>query len=364
MDESAETSCNATTASRRHAGSGGIEVTGPPRNGIPLGLRLGLLSGAVVFALMGLLVVVTQKRMAKEERRDMEALFGEAVSPLTEEVRASRSRAEVRASIERFVEAWSKRGLGDVRVGLIDASGGEGLSAGSVSGDGQLLHISMDVRLSFMSGRRATLEAWQEDEGLSAEIRTQTVLLLVDAGLTSVALLVCLTLAAHLLIGRPLAGLMRAVDRMEMGYWGDVRMSRGVWETRWLAWKFGRLGRSLERLVGSIVHADALGSHQGASTRVEPIMPGTGPAHGSLVRDLEKHELLSRLRRMEAGAPDDPEVRALARHALDVDVLVAERMGETGLKARLEDAAMKVVEPAIYNLVECGLRKGSRSRTQ
>jgi (p)ppGpp synthase/HD superfamily hydrolase len=57
-------------------------------------------------------------------------------------------------------------------------------------------------------------------------------------------------------------------------------------------------------------------------------------------------------------------VRSLARHAWDVDAFVAERIGDRRLKARLEDAAARVLEPEAFERIRRRLAEDPRSGTE
>ena len=75
--------------------------------------------------------------------------------------------------------------------------------------------------------------------------------------------------------------------------------------------------------------------------------------HGKLLR----RYLLSRCRFLEARGPNDAGARAAARETWERDVLEAERLGESGLKSRLEDAAFRILEPEAFEEIQRRLAK-------
>jgi GTP pyrophosphokinase len=73
----------------------------------------------------------------------------------------------------------------------------------------------------------------------------------------------------------------------------------------------------------------------------------------------EEHLLLQYLsdkcRLLESGDPSDPATQASAEEAWERDVIAAERLGALHLKSRLEDAALRILNPEGFDTVQQGL---------
>jgi (p)ppGpp synthase/HD superfamily hydrolase len=66
---------------------------------------------------------------------------------------------------------------------------------------------------------------------------------------------------------------------------------------------------------------------------------------------------------LETQNPEDPQVRALAREAWGRGAVEAERLGNTRLRNRLEDAALRVLDAAAFERVSRGVAALTESHT-
>jgi HAMP domain-containing protein len=202
------------------------------------------------------------------------------------------------------------------------------------------------------------LQAWSNDDGLRAELQRRWWVWWLDLLITSLAVVLAVDLAVHFLVSRPLSRLVRGLDRLGNGHVGAIDPGPGAWEIRWLAWRFGRLGRDLEDAARQLVAAErrALDAVRSTNDVGDPQSPDpfeTGHAQPKPRRSQEKD--LSAVRYLSATArlldrlsTDDPYARNTAEHAWTQLVSEADRIGEKALKARLEDSALKILEPTDF----------------
>ena len=182
------------------------------------------------------------------------------------------------------------------------------------------------------------------------------------------SILLSLYVAYQLLIDRPLRRLLHGVNQMEKGYWSGLEIPRGAWEMRWLALRFRNLGTQLEETVRRLVEAERralFGMRQESLAAADEKRPGSADGGAPLAPDEEaafhgkllRRYLLSRCRYLEARGPKDTGARAAARETWERDLLEAERLGDRGLKSRLEDAAFRILEPEAFEEIRGRLGK-------
>ncbi|CAG1002022.1 partial GTP pyrophosphokinase, partial [Gammaproteobacteria bacterium] len=177
-------------------------------------------------------------------------------------------------------------------------------------------------------------------------------------GVAAVCILVSLYLAYVLLIERPLRRLLEGVKQMEQGYWSGLEIPRGAWEMRWLAYRFRNLGTQLEETVRRLVEAERrtiVGLRATGASGPPARTVGEGvPAGGSMQEEafrkrILRRYLVARCRFLETRSSSDAAARAVAHEVWERDVHEAQRLGESALKSRLEDAAFRILEPDAYD---------------
>jgi (p)ppGpp synthase/HD superfamily hydrolase len=159
---------------------------------------------------------------------------------------------------------------------------------------------------------------------------------------------------------------------MEMGYLGPVKVPRGAWEVRWLASHLERTAVELQQTVRRLVAAERRALRQprpaadpsvvfmgGNDTPVEPI---TGAPPANPREDLVRQYLADTLRLLSSLDPTDPASRSLARDSWERTALEAEQIGAMEIKARLEDCALRILEPEAFADLERRLAATTASR--
>ncbi len=337
----------------------------PPVRGLPLHWQLGLSTSVIVTLVLGALAFVFQTSEIERSRQDRERLIQLAAAPLASDVERARDVAALRERLTNFTEAHGRRGDRHLHALLRD---GRGVPLNSLF-PGPLqeppagaLHARIHVVARCLPGGSGTLEVWQDDAEFQAIVRRRWRFWLLSIAAAIASILLSLYVAYQLLIDRPLQRLLRGVSQMEKGYWSGLELPRGAWELRWLAYRFGNLGTQLEETVRRLVEAERR-AMLGLKT-VLPVAAGAGhPAPAGEVgpapdddpafrRKLLRRYLQSRCRFLEAKSPGDSGARAAARETWEHDVPEAERLGESALKSRLEDGALRILEPGAFEEIQ------------
>lgn len=335
----------------------------PPR-GLPLGLSLGLILAVVVSGVLSLTTLHEQRREIVVERAEREALLAESLAPLAEELELAATADAARHLLDAYQQAYLDRGYDDHNVLLLDRVGRPVLTA---AGDRQVeppadaLVATAPIRSSLIPGGTGAVRVWQEAGTLEADITRRWRAWWLDLLVTSLAVILAVELAVHLLVGRPLRRLVEGLERFQNGHLAPIETGRGAWEIRWLAWRFEHLGNDLadtaRRLVAAERRAlDAARQPQGPPAREIPAA-GEPPTDDVVApfpaeRELVRQYLDATARLLRSLSPADPTARELAAEAWMRAVGEAERVGDTGLKAELENGALRILEPVAFGALE------------
>jgi ppGpp synthetase/RelA/SpoT-type nucleotidyltranferase len=348
-----------------------MSQNGVPIRGVPLRWLLGVTTSVIVTLVLGSLTFLFQRNEVTRSREDRERLMGLAAAPLAAEIETSPGVEAIRNRLQVFEEAHSRRGFQNLHALLRDASGGpvESLFHGSRQEPPPgSLRAPIRIAASFLPGGRGTLEVWQDGTEFQATVDRRWMLWALNLAVAVASILVSLYVAYELLIGRSLRRLLHGVSQMEKGYWSGLEIPRGAWEMRWLAYRFRNLGAQLEETVRRLVEAERLaspgresgyllGSGESRPVLVEGNASPESDEEDAFRRKLLRRYLLARCRFLEARGPKDPDARVVARDSWDRDVLEAEKLGDSALKSRLEDAALRVLEPDAFEEIKARLAK-------
>lgn len=337
-----------------------MSLSGVPARGVPLGWRLGLTTTIIVTLVLGVVTAFVQKREIERGREERRRYLGMALAPLASDVEAASGLGAIQARLSDFQVAHFSRGYGDVRVLLLDPEGrvlatpttGPALRAPRTAAIART-----PVRSPVLPGGRGELEIWQDETRFRDLAMRLWWHWLLTLAVGATCILVSLYLAYFLLIERPLRRLLEGVKQMEQGYWSGLEIPRGAWEMRWLAYRFRNLGTQLEETVRRLVEAERrtiVGLRASASAGPPARSPEDGPAAGATMQEeafrkrILRRYLVARCRYLETRQPSDPAARAVAHEVWERDVHEAQRLGESSLKSRLEDAAFRILEPDAY----------------
>ena len=267
--------------------------------------------------------------------------------------------AAATSMLERFRHAAEAATGEAYGLSLVDADGRPVATAPPVESTpppATAIRASVKVSSTALPGGSGRLDAWQSGRSLAADRSHLWREWALDLLVTSLAVVLVVELAVHLLVGRPLARLMAGLRRLEQGHMGTLDPGPGAWELRWLAWRFEHLGRDLadnaRRLVAAerraldvtrslaAVRRPASDDDEAAEPTPASAQPANRPAQEALVRQY----LEDTCRLLDSLDPGQPLSREIAEEAWSKAVAEAERIGDPTLKAQLEDQALKVLE--------------------
>ena len=334
-----------------------------------LGWRLGLTTSVIVTLVMGVLILTNRYREMQRGWGERDHLLQESLVSVATDLEKASSLEAVRQALSAFQEAYANRGYADHEIVLRDLRGRMVASAGPEPrnpGATWTLRASLPVSSSLLPHGRGVLAVRQDATEFAKEMERGWLLSLIDLVSTALTILLCLLVANEYLVTRPLRQLLRGMRQMEMGYWGGLQVPRGAREIRLLAHRFQQLGEKLEETMRRLVDAERralatplrdpnaalpLSTKQtGGNASVSPRRPLPLPESPTtdLLR-LEERLLLEYLsdkcRLLESGDPASPPMQEAAKEAWERDIIVAERLGAQHLKARLEDASLRILDP-------------------
>jgi HAMP domain-containing protein len=353
-----------------------LSLSGIPARGVPLGLRLGLTTSVIVTLVLGVLTGVVQKREIERGREDRRLLLEQTLAPLAADVEEAADLPTVQARLSHFQVAHFSRGHGSIRVVLLNSAGR--VVATPLTGPAEpppkdSLTARVPIRSRLLPDNRGELEIWQDEARFREMAARRWRQWLLSLGVAAVCILASLYFAYVFLIERPLRRLLEGVKQMEQGYWSGLEIPRGAWEMRWLAYRFRNLGTQLEETVRRLVEAErrTVAGLRTAPAPAPAARPaGEGPSQGASMQEeafrrrILRRYLVARCRFLASRAPSDPAARAAAHEVWERDAHEAQRLGESPLKSRLEDAAFRILEPDAYADVSrraAGLTKSRRN---
>jgi HAMP domain-containing protein len=334
------------------------EVQLPPRGGLPLGAILGVAISLLVAVLLGGLTAV---QLHREERRELAArqeLLAESLAPLAEEIERSSSLVEISQHLSSSVRAEIARGHSDFNLVLRGGDGrevGSALTGAGTSPPPDSLQVQIPVRSALLTSGHGSLTVWQDASGFAAEMASRRLAAWLDIGATVLAIIIVVQLTIYLLVSRPLDRLLTAIEKVELGYPAKLRRGDIARELRWLAWRFHRMSSSLTNSARLLVaaHRRAMEvSKSRLSSNIDPRFfdPLDLDRSGhSEDHDIFRRYLRSRCAVLEGYRPGDPRAREVALQVWERDAVEAEIFGEMDLRARAENAALKILDPRAFD---------------
>jgi HAMP domain-containing protein len=342
----------------------------PPPRGLPLGSTLGLILALAIALVLGGFTGLEQHRELAMEKAMREARLAARISSLgagLDELTDPAGLPSVVDQIRRSAVAVTGEDHG---VELRDHTGR--VVAIAAPGDvfrppANSLKAEIEVRSPALAGGSGEIAAWQDGSALAAD-RTQLWRdWAIDLLLTSLAVIFVVELAVHFLVGRPLKRLVGGLQRLEQGHMGPLEPGPGAWEIRWLAWRFEVLGRELADNARRLVAAErrALDAIRSLPENHGPLQTGiivaASDERSVASADRSSHDLLAHqfiedsCKLLESLRSDDALAHEIAEEAWSKTVPEAERVGDFALKARLEDAALRILEPEAFVELEAEL---------
>lgn len=322
----------------------------PPPRGLPLAWRLALATCASVAFVMGGLTYSQRREAYAGQRRAREALLVKGLAPLVARLERAKDAAAARRELAGFHSAYLQRGHDDHQLAL-RGPGGEVVAASfdAVPRGPDIVRGAVEVSVPYLPAGSGVLEVYEHAPELKLAAAREWRAWALHLAATTLVIMAVLGWTIHRLVSRPLRSLLADVRRMELGYWGDVGPSTGAWEVAWLSWRFRSLGRELEASVARLVAAERLAAEARAGLhRADPS-----------AEDVPE---------VPCGSPPPAAALELADGSWEAEAAEAERLGDHGRKARIEEAAAARIDPEGLERVRrlsvalrWGRRRGARA---
>ncbi len=336
----------------------------PPRGGLPLGLALGVTISLLIGLLLGGLTALQLHREERNEHEARQGLLAESLAPLAAEIEQASSLGEINQQLFSGAHAEIARGHTDFSLVLSDGNDrvvGSALAGFTTSPPQDSLQARMPVRSTLLAKGRGTLTAWQGDSDFVSASAARRRAAWLEIGATILAIIVVVQLAIYLLVTRPLNRLLTSIEKVEMGYPAKPPQDDIARELRWLAWRFYRMSTTLAdgaRLLIAAHRRAIQASKTPPDTGIDPKLfdplklDRPGPS-----ADLQilRHYLRNRCALLEESHPGNPQARDTALEIWKYDAVEAEKLGEMELCARIENAALKILNPRAFDRVQRAL---------
>jgi len=336
----------------RDLGRDQAEVGVPPAIGWGLGVRLGLLTTAVVVGVMASISAAQVATDLRHESRRREEQLRASVAPLVTNLSTARDRDDVRRILARFHTSYVFQGYADHTLELVDSTGQTLASAGvdaTSRADGRLVAVVQIVNAALPDQPFALIVS-QDDSGAQTELNRRWRAWALHVAVTAGVTLALLYVVIRREVTGPIERISLGVRKMERGYWDGMPDPGGARELRWLGWRFRAMGQELSHTVEHLVAAQwrALDAQPGAAEDLDADASGgeaPNPAELELERMRQVSELRAGLERLRATDPRNPDSVALATLMLGQSAAQAERLGQLSLRMEIEDAALRVIDP-------------------
>lgn len=340
----------------------------PPR-GLSLGWRLALSAALIIMLVMGVVSVSQQLFMLEKDRQVHEMLLKTSLVPLAVRLEAAFTLDSMRQEMEQFHDAYVKLGYPVHEVVLVDTAGKQILStdaAMTLEKTGHFFLAEIPISSPVLSGGTGALKVLKSNEEYRKAVIRNWSLWAAHFSITVGAVFLFLAIALYYQVTKPINRLVQGIRKMEMGYWGPVELSRGAWEIRWLAWRFGNMVQEVRNVVTHLFEAEQKSRPLMVRTGKEIQLTDSSRFHNPVdpvsdaTNDPEYQELLNICRRLETAAATDRLAIQIARGIWQRESLMADQLGYHHLKTRLEDAALRLMEPEACAALEsqlAGLKK-------
>jgi len=334
----------------------------PPKRGLSLGWRLGLSTALVISLVMGGISIGQQLFELRKERRLHLELLQMSLTPLVMRVEAAKNLDAIAREIDQFHTAFSKKDYPVHDVVLLNQNKETLVSSIGASAhdedDGNYLRATMPILSPLLDGGKGTLMVLKNIEEYRKAERRDWLFWAVHFIVTVGVVFLFLAAAIYFQVTKPVNRLVRGVKKMEMGYWGPIDLTGGAWEIRWLAWRFGNMVQEVQSAMTHLFEAEQKARSLMPKCVHSPVMADNEQSLGSDITVADQTEspayrkLLAFCEGLETASPDDPQAVQLARSVWQQEALEANRLGFHQVKARLEDASLRLTEPEMYRCLD------------
>jgi len=328
-----------------------------PQRGLSLGLRLTLSTVLIVSLVMGGVTFIQHTIDLRNQHIVHENLLKESLSPLAARIEKASTLEELQHDIEQFHLSYSNRGYPSHEVVLLDGSNTVIVSTRSesiIEGDKYTFKASVPISLQVLDNEIGTLTVLKDITEYERSVKRQWTFWVIHMVITLGTIFLFLYPAIHFLVIKPIRGLVKGVKKMEMGYWGKVSTHSGAWEIKWLAWRFENMIAEVRKAVAHLLEAERKAQIlMQSSYNKERHTPSKklvklAPSYSENLTSPVYQDLLMKCQQLESASPSDLDALDLAHKVWEEDSVTANRLGFWEVKSRLEDGALKLLDPEAY----------------
>jgi ppGpp synthetase/RelA/SpoT-type nucleotidyltranferase len=328
-----------------------------PTRGLSLGLSLTLSTVLIVSLVMGGVTFIQHIIELRNQHDVRENLLKESLAPLAARLESATNMTELRQDVEQFHLSYINKGYPSHEVLLLDEKDQVIVSTLPNSNWQDIKRVfkaTMPVLLPILSNEPGTLVVLKDTVEYDRSVLRQWVFWIVHMLITLGSIFLFLYPAIHYLVTKPVKNLVRGIKKMEMGYWGKIPIHSGAWEIRWLAWRFESMVSEVrkavahlleaERKAKSIIHPAGSNNRNTQLKKLPKQVTSPSEDHTSPVYQ----DLLKKCQQLESVSPGDFGSLDLAQKVWEEDSVTANRLGYWEIKSRLEDAALRLLDPKAY----------------
>jgi ppGpp synthetase/RelA/SpoT-type nucleotidyltranferase len=313
---------------------------------------------------MGVVTYIQHSIELNSQHKVHENLLRESLSPLVAKIETASTLDEIQHDIKQFHLSYSSRGYPNHDVILLDKSNNVIVStrAGNDQDDAKYaFKASVPISLYVTGLEQGTLIVLKDVTEYKESVKRQWVFGFIHMVITLVTIFLFLYPAIYFLVTKPVKSLVKGVQKMEMGYWGKVPIRNGAWEIKWLAWRFENMISEVRKAIAHFIEAERKAQRlmqlpYSKDNNIDPpqlVIPTASypKDHTSPVYQ----DLLNKCKQLESSSPGDPESIDLANKVWEEDSITANRLGYWEIKSRLEDGALRMLDPETYNTLNSQL---------
>ncbi len=328
----------------------------PPKKGLSLGWSLTVSTALVLTIVMGGLTYYQKKISLRNQRADRVELLKESLTPLAAQLEKAGSLQELREISQQFHLAYDSSKHAGHEVIIRDTPGKiiyQSSDGAIVNSEDEYLEATIPISLEKSGLGKMRLTVLKDNTTYRRFVRDQWLFWGIHILITIVTLFIFLLPVVYLVISRPVRLLLNAVVKMESGYWSGVTLSTGAWELRWLAWRFSNMVKEVQSTMTQLYCAERKALQLLHEHEQEPYLNPEGayqlPPRVNLQKLEETVDMLKGVCvQLENSSVEDPASAEMARQATKVHALAAGRLNLWDSKVRIENAALKILEPDVF----------------
>ena len=338
----------------------------PPKAGISLGWRLALSMVLIISFVMGGISISQQLFELRNDREMHRGLLKISLAPLATRLEEATSAEDIVREVEKFHEAYTRRGYPAHEVVLRDVTGKKIVSTQSLekrNDDKGYIRAEESIASSLFEGGQGTLVVLKSIAEYNDAVRRSWMLWAAHFGATVGVTFLFIFTAIYFQVTKPVNRLVRGVRKMEKGYGKPINLDTGSWEIRLLAWRFGSMVQEMQITMTHLLEAEhksrtLMTKIEDCSLNLDQQQPlATATAVVSQTESSEYRALLAVCEKLENLAPDNPGAAQIGRDIWRNEAREANNLGFHILKARLEDAALRLMEPDVFLNLDGSIRK-------